>query len=124
MVDLLVQIEMVKYHFTGVHSVTTMLLTPLTAKKTNQYIKEELLRLKISFREVGGGVLATVKEGEGGVLLRADTDALPIKEESGLPFSAEENAFHGCGHDLHTAMLLGAAKNLFRGLKHQRNAAA
>ena len=81
-------------------------------KKTNQYIKEELLRLKISFREVGGGVLATVKEGEGGVLLRADTDALPIKEESGLPFSAEENAFHGCGHDLHTAMLLGAAELL------------
>ena len=40
MQDLLAQIEMEKYHFTGVHSVTTMLLTPLTAKKTNQYINK------------------------------------------------------------------------------------
>ena len=45
-------------------------------------------------------------------LLRADMDALPMQEESGLPFAAADGAAHCCGHDMHTAMLLGAAKIL------------
>lgn len=47
------------------------------------------------------------------IMLRADTDALPIPEETGLPYaSTTPGVMHGCGHDGHTAMLLGAAKYL------------
>ncbi len=55
-------------------------------------------------------------EGEAGgpvIALRADIDALPINEETGLPFaSAKEGVMHACGHDGHTAILLGVAKVL------------
>ena len=53
------------------------------------------------------------------ILLRADMDALPMQEESGLPYqSVVANAAHTCGHDTHTAMLLAAAKVL-SGMKHR-----
>ncbi|BBD09887.1 M20 metallopeptidase family protein [Desulfovibrio ferrophilus] len=61
------------------------------------------------------GVVATLDTGRPGpvVMFRADMDALPIQEESGLPFaSTHEGVAHCCGHDCHTAMLLGTAKVL------------
>lgn len=60
------------------------------------------------------GLIATITGGKPGrcVLLRADIDALPIKENTGLPFSSKNDNMHACGHDCHIAMLLGAAKIL------------
>jgi hippurate hydrolase len=46
------------------------------------------------------------------VLLRADMDALPLAEETGLPFASVTGTMHACGHDLHTAALIGAARLL------------
>ena len=46
------------------------------------------------------------------VLLRSDMDALPVPEETGLPFASTNGAMHGCGHDMHMAGLVGAARAL------------
>lgn len=58
------------------------------------------------------GVVCTLGRPGKTILLRADMDALPMQEESGLPFACESGSMHACGHDLHTAMLLGAAQLL------------
>lgn len=58
------------------------------------------------------GVTCTVGNGGKVLLLRGDMDALPMYEESGLPFASTGKSCHSCGHDAHTAMLLGAAKML------------
>ena len=64
-------------------------------------------------KRCGGGVVACVgKPGGKTVLLRGDVDALPMKEESGLPFASQRENAHTCGHDIHGAMLLTAAKML------------
>src|SRR5882672_1289426 len=61
------------------------------------------------------GVLATVRGGRSGktVLLRADMDALPILEENEVPYRSQNaGKMHACGHDCHTSILLGVAKQL------------
>lgn len=67
---------------------------------------------------LGGGITCIAGSGnedEPVILLRADMDALPQTEDSGEPFSSQnEGACHSCGHDCHTAMLLGAAEILKR----------
>lgn len=62
------------------------------------------------------GCVADIVGGKPGktVALRADIDALPICEETGLDFAATNGAMHACGHDSHISMLLGAAKMLCR----------
>lgn len=65
----------------------------------------------------GTGVVGVLRAGDGTKTLglRADMDALPIDEQTGLPWaSTRPGCFHGCGHDGHVAMLLGAAQHLAR----------
>lgn len=82
--------------------------------ETCAFVEEKLRELGYEPRRMSkAGVVATLgKPGGKTILLRADMDALPMKEESGLAFAAKGDAAHTCGHDLHTAMLLGAAKLL------------
>ena len=73
------------------------------------------LPLEISLGKDLSSVTAVLRGGRPGpvVLLRADMDALPVTETTGLPFASEiDGAMHACGHDLHTAMLAGAARVL------------
>ncbi|MDL2274282.1 M20 family metallopeptidase [Oscillospiraceae bacterium OttesenSCG-928-G22] len=58
------------------------------------------------------GIVATIGRAGPCLLLRADMDALPIRETTGLPFAADSDNGHMCGHDAHAAMLLGAAQLL------------
>jgi len=86
--------------------------------QTAERISAALHELEIPHRRlVGTGVVADLAGGDGlaAVALRADVDALPIQEETGLPFaSANDGVMHACGHDGHTSILLGAAELLAR----------
>lgn len=82
--------------------------------KATAYVMEKLRQCGIEPKACGEGVTATVgKPGGKVILLRADMDALPMPELSGLPFACPTGTEgHCCGHDLHAAMLLTAAKLL------------
>jgi amidohydrolase len=83
--------------------------------KTAAIIIEELERLQIPFDYggVGGGIIARLNHGDitaPAIALRADMDALPGDETTGLPFASEHpGKMHACGHDGHMAMVLGTA---------------
>ena len=85
--------------------------------ETSQFVADRLTELGYEVRRnVGGtGVLATLDTGRPGpvIAFRADMDALPILEQTGLPYaSARPGVMHGCGHDIHTSVLLGTASLL------------
>ena len=80
--------------------------------ETKAFVMKKLKEYGIEPVECGEGVTATIGNGGKVILLRADMDALPMKEESGEPFSSKTGAAHACGHDFHAAMLLSAAKIL------------
>ncbi len=83
-----------------------------TSNKVSSYLKN--CNLEISkVAETGVVGLLKGKEKEKTLLLRADMDALPIKEQTGLPFASKHDGImHACGHDGHTAMLMVAARIL------------
>ena len=86
--------------------------------ETSKFVEARLREFGITQIETGiakTGIVAVIEgKGEGPVIgLRADMDALPMTEETGLPYASKnQGAMHACGHDGHTTMLLGAAKYL------------
>ncbi|MEZ6028503.1 MAG: M20 family metallopeptidase [Hyphomonadaceae bacterium] len=86
---------------------------PMTTAKAKEALKG--LPLEYSEGPSTTGFVATLRGPSNGrtVLLRGDMDALPMNEDTGLPFtSTVANAMHACGHDTHVAMLVGAARAL------------
>ncbi|MDY4510150.1 amidohydrolase [Streptococcus hyovaginalis] len=82
--------------------------------ETTAFIKAYLLHLGIRLLDfpLKTGLVAEIGSGQPIVALRADIDALPIKENTGLAFASSNNAMHACGHDFHQTSLLGAAELL------------
>ena len=85
--------------------------------QTAQYIEQSLAEAGISYSRIAGtGVLAKI-EGKGdlskAVVLRADIDALPVEEQTGLEYASEhKGVMHACGHDIHAAVVYGVLLRL------------
>ncbi len=89
--------------------------TGFDLKDTVSYVKKELIAIGYEPVECGKAGLIAIAGGKkpGKVfLIRGDMDALPVKEESEEPFASDNGKMHACGHDMHTTMMLGAAKLL------------
>ena len=85
----------------------------LDLPKTKSFVAEKLKEYGLEPEECGHGITAMVGKKGKVFLLRADMDALPMGEESGLEFACNTGTeAHTCGHDIHTSMLLTAAKML------------
>lgn len=83
--------------------------------ETIAYVEKELKTMGFVPKRCGrAGMIAELGNGnkDNIFLLRADMDALPVREQTEISFAAENGNMHACGHDMHTAMLLGAAKLL------------
>ncbi len=85
--------------------------------KTSERIAKELISLKLDFKKgiARTGAVAVLNKGKRGrtVALRADMDALPIAEQTNFPYrSKNKGVMHACGHDVHVACVIGAAKIL------------
>ncbi|MDI1290928.1 MAG: M20/M25/M40 family metallo-hydrolase, partial [bacterium] len=93
-------------------------------KRTAGLAAERLRRSGLTVHEgVGGtGVVGVLGNGDGPrVLMRADMDALPVTEATGLPYaSTHDGVMHACGHDVHVTCLLGAAELFARARDHWR----
>lgn len=103
--------EEIKAHRLWLH---THAETGFDLTETKPYVKSTLTEMGYTVQECGKAGLVTTVGKPGGkvILLRADMDALPIAEEADVDFACKNGRMHACGHDMHTAMLLGAAKIL------------
>ncbi len=103
--------EEIKSHRLWLH---THAETGFDLTETKPYVKSTLTEMGCTVQECGKAGLVTTVGKPGGkvILLRADMDALPIAEEADVDFACQNGRMHACGHDMHTAMLLGAAKIL------------
>lgn len=81
---------------------------------TRAEISKRLQSYGFEVQEIGGGVVGVMANGPGKtVLFRADIDALPVTEDTGLPYSSKvDGVMHACGHDAHVASALGGAELL------------
>ena len=103
--------EEIKSHRLWLH---THAETGFDLTETKPYVKSALMKMGYTVQECGKAGLVTTVGKPGGkvLLLRADMDALPIAEEADVDFACQNGRMHACGHDMNTAMLLGAAKLL------------
>ena len=89
--------------------------TGFDLENTLAYVKKELISMGYEPKECGKAGLVALAGGtqEGKVfMIRGDMDALPVREEADVEFPSENEKMHACGHDMHTAMMLGAARLL------------
>ncbi|HHY17571.1 MAG TPA: amidohydrolase, partial [Firmicutes bacterium] len=85
--------------------------------RTSEFIEDTLKSMGIEVKKAAGyGVVGTLRgSGHRTIAVRADIDALPVTEETGLPYASEvPGRMHACGHDAHVAIVLGTAKILFQ----------
>lgn len=88
--------------------------TGICLPQTVSYIKDRLEEMGIEYKVYDdiSCITAEIGKGEPCFLLRSDMDALQVKEEADVPFRSVNGCMHGCGHDMHATILLGAAKLL------------
>lgn len=87
--------------------------TGFDLEKTCAYVRQRLESMGLSPQSCGrSGLVCTLGRPGKTILLRADMDALPVREETGLDYASTNGCMHACGHDMHTAMLLSAAEIL------------
>ena len=83
----------------------------LELPKTAAYVEEKLREMGYEPQRMGSGVVAVAGKKPGKCfLIRGDMDALPVTEMTDLEFKSENGCMHACGHDCHTANMLGAAR--------------
>lgn len=88
--------------------------------QTVAFIKARLDELNVRYETYSnGGVCACIGSGDRAVGVRGDIDALPVQEQTGLPYASQNpGVMHACGHDVHTAVLLGAAE-IFKSMEDE-----
>ena len=82
---------------------------------TKSFIAQKLTEMGLRYQEIDrSGLSVVLGNPEKGpcMLVRCDMDGLPIEEKTGLPYASANGCMHACGHDMHTAMLLGTAQLL------------
>lgn len=88
----------------------------LELPKTVEFVRDQLDKMGVKYKRLvnGNAIVGLIEGSERGktIALRADMDALEVKEETGLEFASKSSYMHACGHDGHTAILLGVAKVL------------
>jgi metal-dependent amidase/aminoacylase/carboxypeptidase family protein len=96
------------FHRRALHAIPEI---GLVLPKTVSYVRQALAEAGFKAVDCGGGLIVDIGERGPLVAIRADMDALPISEETGLPFaSTHPGAMHACGHDAHSGALLACAE--------------
>ena len=80
--------------------------------ETASFVKKKLTEMGYEPVDCGKGVVAIIGNGAPTCMIRADMDALPMAEEADVEYRSDNGKMHACGHDMHTTMLLGAARIL------------